>query len=67
MDITTEIEAYCKNNGIPVIGRIPFEPKIVKALQSFKTPVEAGIEKVAYEIEQLWRKLESGLQNKKQG
>ncbi|MEZ4358462.1 MAG: ATP-binding protein [Eubacteriales bacterium] len=63
-DIAAEIETYCEENGIPVIGHIPFEPKIVKALQSFKTPVEAGIEKVANEIKQLWNRLTTELQNK---
>jgi hypothetical protein len=44
-----------------VIGRIPFEPKIVRALQSLKTPVDAGIEDVSREIEALWSRLESEL------
>ncbi len=63
--ITTEIEAYCEKNGVPVIGRVPFEPKIVKALQSLQTPVEAGIENVANEIKKLWNRLEKELVNTK--
>ena len=63
--ITAEIEAYCEKNGVPVIGRVPFEPKIVKALQSLQTPVEAGIENVANEIERLWNRLETELVNTK--
>lgn len=63
-DVTSEIEEYCKKNGVPVIGRIPFEPKIVKALQALQTPVEAGIENVAHEIEQLWSRLETELASK---
>lgn len=59
--ITAEIEAYCDKNGFPVIGRIPFEPRIVKALQAFQTPVEAGIKNVTAEIEQMWGRLRAGL------
>ena len=63
--ITAEIEAYCEKNDVPVIGRVPFEPKIVKALQSLQTPVEAGIENVANEIERLWNRLKKELVNTK--
>jgi MinD superfamily P-loop ATPase len=59
--ITARIESNCEKNGFPVIGRIPFEPRIVKALQSFQTPVEAKIENVACEIERLWARLEAEL------
>jgi MinD superfamily P-loop ATPase len=60
-DINAEIEDYCGKYEVPVIGRIPFEPKIVRALQSLKTPVDAGIEDVSREIEALWSRLESEL------
>lgn len=56
-DITLKIESYCKNNGFPVIGKIPFDPSIVKALQEFKTPVEAGNEEVTKEISNIWLRL----------
>ena len=56
-EITTRIEDYCEKNGFPVIGKIPFDPLIVKALQEFKTPVEAGIQKVTDEISSIWERL----------
>jgi MinD superfamily P-loop ATPase len=56
-EITAEIENYCRQNTIPIIGKIPFDPKIVQALQEFKTPVEAGNKQFTMEIESLWRKL----------
>ncbi len=64
--ITELIRNYCETNGFPVIGRIPFEPAIVKALQSLKTPVEAGIVNVVGEIEKLWERLQTGMSNIKQ-
>jgi len=60
-DITAEIENYCAENGFTVIGKIPFEPKIVKALREFKTPVDAGINNVADEIRNIWNKIRTEL------
>jgi MinD superfamily P-loop ATPase len=57
-EITAEIERYCRQNAIPVIGKIPFDPTIVQALQEFKTPVEAGNKQFTAEIESLWQKLQ---------
>jgi len=60
-EITAEIETYCERNDFPMIGRIPFEPRIVKALQSLQTPIEAGLENVADEIERMWGRLKEEL------
>jgi MinD superfamily P-loop ATPase len=59
LEMTAQIEDYCLKNGFSVIGKIPFEPLIVKALQQFKTPVEAGIQKVTDEITGIWDRLVS--------
>ena len=61
--ITAEIEELCKKCGLSVIGKIPFEPAIVKALQSLQTPVEAGIQNVAEEIENMWERLKTQLRS----
>ncbi len=57
MEMTDKIERFCGENGFPVIGKIPFEPAIIKALQGLKTPVEAHIQKVVWEIENIWDRL----------
>ena len=59
--ITADLEQYCAENRFPVIGKIAFEPEIVKALQNLQTPVEAGIDNIVMEIEQLWSRLETEL------
>lgn len=56
-EITAEIESFCNNNGFPVIGKIPYDPSIMKALQEFKTPVEAGNREFTAEIENIWKKI----------
>lgn len=58
-EITEEIEDYCEENDIEVIGKIPFEPKIVYALQEFKTPVDAGLTNIVEEVKNIWKKLSS--------
>lgn len=57
-EITAEIENFCNNNGFPVVGKIPYDPAVMKALQEFKTPVEAGNSRFTMEIENLWKKLQ---------
>ncbi|MDX9873110.1 MAG: ATP-binding protein [Clostridia bacterium] len=56
-EITAEIEEFCKRGGYPVIGKIPFDPAVVSALQEFKTPVEAGNCEITAEIMYLWSRL----------
>jgi MinD superfamily P-loop ATPase len=53
-EVTRQIEGFCKDNGFPVIGRIPFEPSVVQALQKLKTPIEADIVNVTDAIEEIW-------------
>jgi MinD superfamily P-loop ATPase len=57
LEITSEIEEFCKINSYPLISKIPFEPSIVKALREFKTPVEAKNELITNEITKLWTNL----------
>ena len=61
LEVTADIEDLCKKTGSPIIGMIPFELAVVKALQEFKTPVDAGIESVTKEIFDIWNRLISYL------
>ncbi|MFZ7120870.1 MAG: ATP-binding protein [Eubacteriaceae bacterium] len=58
MEVTSEIESFCKDRDLPIIGKIPFDPSIVKALQEFKTPIEAGNNEVSNEIINIWNRIE---------
>jgi len=59
--ITKLIEEFCNKNDFKVIGRIPFEPKIVHALREFKTPIDAGLKNITLEIQSIWEKLSAQL------
>lgn len=56
-EITSQIKDFCDNNGIKVIGKIPFEYKIVNALREFKTPIDAGLDNIISEIKSIWQSL----------
>lgn len=56
-EITRFIEIKCQERCVPIIGRIPYEPAIVQALQKNMTPVEANIQSVVEPIQNLWRNL----------
>jgi MinD superfamily P-loop ATPase len=62
LEITAEIESFCKGHGFPVIGKIPFDPGVMKALQEYKTPVEAGNRRFTMEIENLWKRLQAEIE-----
>jgi MinD superfamily P-loop ATPase len=55
--ITNEIEQLCVDDGIPVIGKIPFDLTIIQALQKLKTPVERGNIIVTNAITRIWYRL----------
>ncbi len=57
LEVTEMIEEDCRTRNVPVLAKIPFEPEIVKAIQQFKTPVDAGLENVIGPIQDLWHNL----------
>lgn len=57
LEMTKKIDDFCMENGFQVIGKIPFEPKIVQALREFKTPIDAGLANITLEIESIWQRL----------
>jgi len=53
---TSKILKFCKENSIEVVGRIPFNPKVTKAMVNGTTIVEYAPESdVAKEIEKIWK------------
>jgi len=57
MDNTKRILSFCRENGIEVVGRIPFNPKVTEAMVNGKTIVEYSPRSaVANEIKNMWEK-----------
>lgn len=58
LEMAAEIESYTKEKNIPVIGKIPFDPMVMEAVNSLRpiTEMEGSIAKTA--IEKMWILLE---------
>ncbi len=55
--VTEKIEAFCREIGIPVIGKIPFDKTVVEALVEGKTIVEYAASTAADEVKNIWEVL----------
>jgi MinD superfamily P-loop ATPase len=56
---TAQIASYCKKNGSRLIGRIPYEPKVVEALVQRKTVMDYPCNEVQGIIFQMWGEIET--------
>jgi MinD superfamily P-loop ATPase len=57
--MTGKIEKFCREQGVPVIGRIPFYKTVVKALVEGKNIVEYAQCAVSDEISKIWEGLKN--------
>lgn len=58
MDNTEKISRFCRENGIEVVGRIPFNSIVTEAMVNGKTIIEYSPQcDVAKEISSVWNKL----------
>ena len=55
--MTEKIEGFCRQKDIPVVGKIPFDKKVVEALVEGKTVIEYGVSSAADEIKNIWEEL----------
>jgi MinD superfamily P-loop ATPase len=61
LENTDRIIAYCEKDGSRIIGKIPYEPKVVEALVNRKTVMEYPCNGVERIIQRMWEELESVL------
>jgi len=59
LDMTKKIEDFCREQDIPVIGKIGFDKAVVQALVQGKTIVEHVSCAAADEIKKIWESLKS--------
>ena len=64
-DNTTQIEKYCREQGIPVAVKIPFDNIVTEALVNGLPVVEYSQGTVAKEISNLWHSIDEALSEKK--
>lgn len=65
LEITREIEEFCRGKDIKIIGKIPFDKNIIRALQEYKTPMEIPENDASIEIRRIWERLTEHFNNKK--
>lgn len=58
------IEAACSKMGIPVIGKIPYDKSVIKAMVNGKTVVQNGDSPAANAIRDIWRSIENEIHNR---
>ncbi|MDI6848051.1 MAG: P-loop NTPase, partial [Candidatus Bathyarchaeia archaeon] len=57
-DNAEKIVGFCEENGIEIVGKIPFDPIVTEAMVNGKTIIEySPSSAVAKEIEILWEKI----------
>jgi MinD superfamily P-loop ATPase len=61
---TDRIVAYCEKNGSRIIGKIPYEPKVVEALVNRKTVMEYPCNEIQGIVQRMWEEVESVLRQK---
>lgn len=57
-EMTGQIEDYAKKNGLPVLGKIPFDPVFVEAMVQGQTVLEfSPASEAAQAIQNIWQKI----------
>ncbi|OGC11563.1 (4Fe-4S)-binding protein [candidate division WOR-1 bacterium RIFOXYA12_FULL_52_29] len=59
-EMTGQIENYCKEERIPVIGKIAFDKAVVEAMVAGKTIVEYSDSAIKSELIKIWEQLKEG-------
>ncbi|MFO8165439.1 MAG: 4Fe-4S binding protein [Thermodesulfobacteriota bacterium] len=59
-EMTKTIEKYAQEKGVPVMGKIPFDPVFTKAMVEKQTIIEYdGSSSAAYAVKEIWKRVES--------
>lgn len=61
IDMTKEIEDYCRKNAVQLIGKIPFDESVVEAMVQGKTITEYKKGRAREVINEIWNKLHKDL------
>ncbi len=62
LEMTETIEEYAQNKGLPIMGRIPFDPLFTKAMVQKQTIIEYdGSSNASQAVKEMWERLSSSL------
>jgi MinD superfamily P-loop ATPase len=54
-----KIISYCENNGSKIVGKIPYEPKVVEALVNRKTVMDYPCNQIQIVVLKMWDEVET--------
>lgn len=57
------IEAFCSKNDLDVAGKIPYDPRVTRAMVNKQSVIEYPCGEVTREIKKVWEKVEKKLNN----
>jgi MinD superfamily P-loop ATPase len=60
---TREIEAYSHDNNLPILGKIPFDVAVVKAMVEKKTVMEYPCPTIHHAMEDMWKGVQTTLKD----
>ncbi len=60
-DMSARIEEYCKEKGVPVVGKIPFDKTVVEAVAGGKPAVEYCGNLIKGTLVKLWEEIKKGV------
>ena len=61
LENSDKISFYCEKNGSQLLGKIPYEPKVVEALVNRKTVMDYPCNEVQRIIQRMWEQMETVL------
>jgi MinD superfamily P-loop ATPase len=61
--LTAEIESFCKNENLPIVGHIPYDLDIVRAQMNGQTIMEFDNNMLKKQFSELWNTLQQYLNN----
>jgi MinD superfamily P-loop ATPase len=61
---TSKIEGYCLNNNLEIVGKIPYDQSVTRAMINRKSVVEYPCGDVSKEVIHIWNKVEEMLASK---
>lgn len=65
LENTTGIRDYCERRGVEVVGKIPFDPRVIDVLVRRKSVIEYQCGDVTGEVKKIWEGISDHLNNQK--
>ena len=57
-DVASTIEKYCKQDDVPLLGKIPYEPGVIKSMVNRSTVFENGGNATVGPLREVWSRIE---------